>query len=245
MFGILYMVCAAIGKAIGEGQKQFETSQNKKEAKKKGSETYYDWHGAERLIKNGKYVKRHTLDYGPSSDYVMEDENGNIIHNYSQNQRDKRKRQNIALARLNGNSVYEKERSDNDRNNLKQQRTIYVDLKTGEKLFCQSFNLNTYYRSVYDGRYVRRADCDVIRAKKNNEEVHLYEGVLELNGKWFKEPPEIRKQILENEMKDWCGSDHSVPSPLTINNSIWIQDYLTKDVEEFRKLLREMEYEND
>lgn len=240
MFGILYMTFAAIGKAIGEGQKQIETARNKRVAKKKGKETYYDWHGAERLVNNGKYVKRHTLDYGSSSDYVMEDENGNIVHNYSQNQRDKRKRQNIALAKLNGNSVYEKERSDNDRNNLKQQRKIYVDLQTGEKLFCQACNLKNYYRSVGDGRYVRRADSDVIRAKRNNEDIRLYEGVLELNGQWFKKSPEERKQLLEREMKNWCGSDLSVPSCLTINNSICIGDYLTRDIEEFRKLLREI-----
>ena len=224
-------------KTIGETQKQIETSQNRREAKRKGQETYYDWNGAERLVENGKYIKRHTLDYGTTTDYVMEDEYGNIVHNYSQNQRDRRKKVNTSLARLNGNSVYSKPLSDNDKNNIHKKRSIYIDFNTGEELFCQTFNLKHYFRRVSDGTYVRRADMDLFAARKNNEDIDIYDGVMELNNRWNRNSPEEKKRMLEREMSSGSKSDLSVPSKIMVNHFYWRENYMTKNLGEYQKIL--------
>lgn len=215
MFGLLYAGIAAICRGIGKAQYDYETYQNRESARSKGKETYLDCYGAERLVSNGKYVFRHNVEYSLHGDYVMEDENGNIIHNYSKNARDKDTRINIELAKLNKNTVYQKGQSNNERCDPNHWRVIYIDFETGKELFVQEISPNLFYRDAITGEYIRRSDEDLRKGTdwsgQFGEEYKPERLMAKANERWNENSLQEKQRMLKQEMGKY-HSDLSVPS---------------------------------
>lgn len=162
IFGLLYTVIVSIGAMFHSIDENIENEKNKKRYKNSNGLTYIDTKGRSRLLSNDEIVF-YTND--KNADYILEDANGNVYKNFSEEKRMKDYFERKKMALENRETTY----CHDDNNHCKDwecKGKRFKDFETGEIYIIRCINYKYYYMNISNGMIVRKTDWQIKQDEK-------------------------------------------------------------------------------
>lgn len=102
MFGVLFFLIIIIGCFANSCKTDYESNKRREQSRQNGSDTYFDYNGKCRLVSNNHQIDRTIRVVNGELDHVLIDtKTEQILHNYSEDERNAEKQKVIELRNKN------------------------------------------------------------------------------------------------------------------------------------------------
>lgn len=181
MLGLVYTIIISIGLIVHFINEYKENKNTKHIYKHKNGLTYVDLKGNNRLLSNNKLV---FYVHNKNGDYVLEDEEGNVYKNFSEEEKTKKLNNNKEKALKNNKSTYCLD-DDSHKNDFICKGKRFVDLETGDIYVIRYINYKYYYMNIVNGQIVRKTDWQIKRDEAVDKKTYLQDdlNIEEFNNK--------------------------------------------------------------
>lgn len=169
IFGLIYTLIVSIGALFHQINETNKNKENKTKYIHPNGLTYIDHKGYSRLVSNDELV----FYNNKNGDYVLENANGYVYKNFSEEKRIKKLEENTRTARENNETTYCID--DNEHKHdwfCKGKR--FKDFETGKIYIIRCINYKYYYMDIDTGMVIRKTDWQIKEdERKKGDKFHF------------------------------------------------------------------------
>lgn len=167
MFGLLYTLFVTLGYVKKEFTESIENSKYKKIYKNTDGLTYTDTKGRSRLLSTNEIV---FYTHSPNGEYILENISGEIIKNFTLEERQQKQKNSKEAAIYNQSSTYCIDENDHH-NDWVCKGKRFKDFKTGNIYVIRNIQGKYYYMDINNGFLVRKTDWQL--QKEQEGMIHI------------------------------------------------------------------------
>lgn len=186
MFSIFHGLFTVAAIEIDRHNRNVQTRDNKRRAKKMGALTYYGARGNEYLVENDRWVS--TKKNYKGEDVIADMKTGRVYYNLTEIKKKKERKERL----LKGKTVRSTVPGEhiNNRYGKYKQSWSYIDIETDIPVHCIDVNCMRFYQEVKTGMLLRIADGETCKNKVGN---YTNEKIIEIFNK--------RQKSIEKELE--------------------------------------------